>query len=444
LYDNVIRDNIEVKQNDWGLTRVTLKIPRRFWNSLVVDLTSRNDSGHWTNPEKLAAALLCLVAYGYDSEKPGEFHEHDDDSFPNLVNNPPYLKTHQIIAKYLAPVAAEKIPDDDQNRVSSEAPFAAGRDHFRPHQQTISINRTRSHGFIPLSANSADWLRHLYHSAEQSIVRLREAGSGTATDPHYVTIGRIVLFFWDPAPVANVGVNLSAARGGDKKSLLWVGCNSATYIKTQKLNGVKMISPVSAPVTNNCLFACLRYARKEQKLELQKVYGESFVFFNKGDDLDGADTWHPQKENNVIRGLLKISPSAPLNMRDAELMEKLARIVKVSFSFFLADDLNTPVAVYEVEGSQIHANLLLEPPTATTNVGHVKYIRSAKIVKQSCGSCGREYLVRHQCTQKRASYFRYQMNGQIPDAFNVHIPDFTVVESGYIRDYENDVIYFDF
>jgi hypothetical protein len=294
-------------------------------------------------------------------------------SFLAMLNDTDYLRDIQVIAKLL-PIALRRpaiaeIPAATRGNEELIATLEANNEYIRnnpgayvqneirrgvfqgsAHQKStigaIPINqRWRAdtfvnhnpfvpvHTFVPIRQNHSKYLAHLYHAVLQSILRVRETQSGTPDDLRYMTVGRIVLYFIDMRSVHGGQEQFARGQYSTGRTLAWgekyVGCNNGKHVLKQIISNVTIWNPPSASSSHNCLFACLRHARKVHQKDNFTTSGVSNPWFEKQDVLFAADE-NAKREVNIVRSLLGLRAGEPINMRDVAVVAKVAEFMKVS------------------------------------------------------------------------------------------------------------------
>jgi hypothetical protein len=534
--------NLAVKVHAFGITRLTLTLPRTKFNGLVMDLSNGPMAAGGpisTNPERIAAALMCIMANTFDPRRPMiQSHLYQDNAEPHpdinrpgeinipgpywngpppagteidgmpinpaqtrvefldhnqrypgytrpghpdqldpppgalaaLINNPTFLRGYHLIGKLLAPqrppppiapmgvitrgmaaAAAAAAAGMPPPTIHPLAPIYPGADLYAALYQSFSINRPRqtvivggiprvTQNFIPLRQNTPDYLKHLFRAVLQSIQYVRDAASDGPNQ--YATIGRIVMFFAD---LTHDGPNhLAEDRDGYARPLRWVGCNDKSWDLKEKLGGRLLISPRSSSNQHNCLFACLRYGRKIFLKNNLHVVGDGQDFFQRNDEMYQAVVEGVRVENRVMRQLLGLDSTQPINFASQPLMDRVGSLLKTSFTMVDAIT-GEEIRKVSVPGSLVEVQLMFFAPSIDSAVGHVKYVGGVLIPKQTCAGCGKVFTVKHSCEEKRRSYVKYQKAFQPPtDMFDVHRPDGILVDLKYSINYDEQVIYFDF
>lgn len=535
--------NLEVTRNAWGLTRLTFTVPERFWDGMVVNLTDPAQvapNPESENVEQLCAVLTCLLANGFDPQRPplqfalgqdnnaysglpenqtahlpgpwphgaapvgmingrnpgaqmevpfldtnGRYaREGAADQAPSLlntINSTNHLRDIQLIAKLKPPLIRRRVnmevPTPTRNNndrvAAAEAhnaqvafnpnlpvlvPIGGGSElrtfnHYEPTTPAIVINqKTRADGavpvangqFIPIRQNNSRYLLALYWAVVESVRRLREHQSGTADDPRYMTVGRIVIFFLDMQ--ARGQGAFANGRYSTNRQLEWgpryVGCNDKKYAVKQILGNTILWSPPSITSSNNCFFACLRYGRKQHEKKVLKVTGNPEPWFTSNDVLFTAKD-NAKRETNVMRAMLKLEAGTPVDVKNQDMVTRICDLYKVSIKMY-----NMRLEVlYDIaiSGSDVTIDLVYVEPSSEGTVGHVLYLGGVKVPPQQCGLCGKQYKKTHTCSTEQVTYRKYQLNKEKDtDVFSVAPPDIKWTNNKWTFDYTGDgIIYFD-
>lgn len=436
----------------------------RPFNGMNLDVNLLDTQGRW--PRWFTpggAAAVNMVA------DPGPF------SLAQMINNPAALRGHQLVCKIFSanfdffafarengvPMAMGVVPfgfSHPNHPFSPNHPLYGVGSYF----QYIPINYVRTNGgverHVPIWQSRSDYLKHLWSAWINSFAFWRQGVSqGRNRHGHHPTFvpGRMTMFFVDavgtmasavnPPQMPNIGRNRHA--GG--RPFRWTGCNDTTQHKRATINGLRTINPRSSSSQHNCLFACLRYARKDfLKSSVFNVSGDPSVFFNREDALFLPSLDGVRKENITIRELVGMDQHQPVNFMNEALLERIGEYMKTSFDIRHCIT-NEVMQTIMVPGSNVMAHLLYVPPNTSehsdSEVGHVKYIRGEVIPKQTCKGCGKVFTVKHTCNAERRSYAKFQRKlPQDPAMFDIQRPDVTFAGLNYKTNYDQNVVFFDF
>jgi len=383
---------IELRMNAGGLVQMLIRFPRWLWSYLAIDITH---SGEGTlkseNPERLVAvaSIMALMVVEIPRELtvqdfegvpkgqllvwPNEHREIDIHLNPialdlaNLLNHP-VEKDFGVICKILAPESAHQDQDNpESNLIQSHGGNADGRSLFGNKAKTIGINNSRLNSknekHHTLFMAQENWAKHLFRAIIQSVERNREAGSGTAAEPHYLVASTMNLWLVD-ARASSCLKDFKDPYSGDR--LQPVGCatqftdkngnllyktledgtrkiefkiTASRHPHTKVMGNYEIFDPRQDPKKKDCLFNAIIYEQKNSLSKTTVTTAEGVEFYDKGDIMYNM----PRNQSDYLRYLLGLPMGELVDITNNVLMCKICDIMQVSLEIYHIEDIHKSV-----------------------------------------------------------------------------------------------------
>lgn len=199
-----------------------------------------------------------------------------------------------------------------------------------------------------------------------------------------------------------------------KKRARMVGCER--YIKNCTFGNQVCIS--LKVKNNNCLFACLRFAREKHLVTKSKLptFTGKDMHLLRTRDFEGEETEEikegfyvyaqnasNQSEFSWIRSILQLKKDDLVDTANDDNMQKIAMFFKTNIMLWeLDDDSNelVPLGIgFEAAGAQVSCDIVIDD-------GHAYLWDTRNILKSKCDMCGVTYLTRHSCNARKLNFLQ--------------------------------------